>query len=88
MAFGDNEPIGINFFGGIKINAQENTASFSIGETFYQALNSVVKNNVIVGEIYGDFHSNIYQPIASNIFDPDGADTVSPFYSAAAGLED
>jgi hypothetical protein len=88
MAVGDNEPIGINFFGGIKIIAQENTASFNVGQAFLQSLNSVVKNNVIVGEIYGDFHTNTFQPIASNVFDPDGLDTVSPFYSFARGLED
>jgi hypothetical protein len=88
MAIADNEPVGITFFGGIKINAMENTSTFNIGEGFFQGLNSVVKNNVIIGEIYGDFHSNYFQPLASNIYDPDGVDTPSPFFSAAKGLED
>jgi hypothetical protein len=88
LAIRDYEPVGITFLGGIKINAMENTASIAIGENFYQALNSQVKNNVVIGEIYGDFHSNYFQPFASNIYDPDGADTINPFYSAARGLED
>jgi hypothetical protein len=86
MSFTD--PVGIVFFGGVKINALENTASFNVGDFLLQSFDSQVKNNVVNGEIYGDFAYNILTPVASPIFDPDVADTFKPAVMSALGLED
>ncbi|MCM3164983.1 spore germination protein [Metabacillus litoralis] len=88
MVFGDNEPVGIIFFGGVKINQMETNAAFSVGESFYQSLESQVKNNLIAGQTFGDFDFNNFQPIASNVFDPDGVDTMMPIAQSSLGLED
>lgn len=88
MVFGDNEPVGIIFFGGIKINQMETNAAFSVGESFYQSLESQVKNNLVAGQTFGDFDFNNFQPIASHIFDPDGVDTMMPIAQSSLGLED
>ncbi len=88
MAFGDNEPVGIVFLGGIKINQMETNAAFAVGESFFQSLESQVKNNLVNGQTFGDFDFNNFQPIASNVFDPDGYDTIMPIAQASLGLED
>lgn len=87
MAF--SEPVGITIIGGVKINAIENTAIYAVGENSFQALNSVAKNNVISGQIYGDFDFNNLQPFAPTIIDPDGLDTNSPAVNTSGiGIED
>jgi hypothetical protein len=47
-----------------------------------------VKNNITAGQIYGDFDYNNVQPIASPLYDPDGADTFMPMVMSPLGLED
>lgn len=81
------EPFGI-VFGGFKINAMENTSSIGIGDVFYQALDSQVKNNAVAGQTYGDFDVINIQPIGSPIYDPDGVDTTMPMVMSPLGLED
>ncbi|MCI3919247.1 spore germination protein [Paenibacillus sp. TRM 82003] len=88
MAIGDNEPIGIVFLGGIKINQMETNAAFSVGEAMYQNFESQVKNNLMVGQTFGDFGVYNMQPIASPLYDPDGADAVMPIVQSSLGLED
>jgi len=88
MAIGGYDPIGITFFGGIKINAQDNTSSFNIGDTFIQSPSSSMKNNMIQGQVFGDFHSNSYQAIGTCIYDSDALDGFNPSNSAPVGLED
>ncbi|RSK27535.1 hypothetical protein EJF36_11965 [Bacillus sp. HMF5848] len=88
MAIGDNEPIGIVFFGGIKINQMETNAAFAVGESLFQSFESQVKNNLITGQTFGDFHANNFQPIASPVYDPDGVDNVFPVTESTLGLED
>ncbi|MFC4321537.1 spore germination protein [Litchfieldia salsa] len=88
MAFGDNEPVGIVFLGGIKVNQMETNASFAVGESFFQSLESQVKNNLIAGQIFGDFDFNNIQPIASHVYDPDGFDNIMPIAQSSLGLED
>jgi hypothetical protein len=83
-----SEPVGIVFFGGVKINALENTASFNVGDVFLQSFDSQVKNNLNAGQIYGDFDWNNVQAIASPIYDPDGFDTIAPANMKPLGLED
>jgi len=85
MPYGD--PVGI-FIGGFKINSMENTASLSVGDVFYQALDSQSKNNVVTGQVNGDCNFNNLQPIASPIYDPDGIDTMMPLAMSPLGLED
>lgn len=72
MAFGDNEPVSIVFFGGIKINQMETNAAFTVGESFFQSLESQVKNNLIAGQTFGDFGLYNFNNIASPLYDPDG----------------
>ncbi|MFZ5986624.1 MAG: hypothetical protein ACOYWZ_05795 [Bacillota bacterium] len=81
------EPFGI-VFGGFKVNAMENTSSINVGETFLQALDSIVKNNLIAGQTYGDFDLINEQSIASPIYDSDLQDTVKPMIMSPLGLED
>ncbi|MBB6454011.1 hypothetical protein HNQ94_002462 [Salirhabdus euzebyi] len=88
MAFADNEPIGIVFFGGVKINQMETTANFAIGESLFQSLESQVKNNLIAGQTFGDFDFNNLQPVASPLYDPDGFDSFMPIAQSSLGLED
>lgn len=85
---GFSEPTGVVFFGGFKINAMENTSSIGIGDVFYQSLDSQVKNNMIAGQTFGDFDVNNLQPVASPLYDPDGADTFMPMVMSPLGLED
>ena len=87
MALIEPGPIGI-VIGSIKINAMENTASFSVGDIFYQTMDSQVKNNIIVGQTFGDLDAYNMQPIASPIYDPDGIDTAMPMIMSPLGLED
>lgn len=82
-----NEPFAITF-GGFKINAMGNTASINIGESFLQALDSQVKNNLTAGQTYGDFDLINEQSIASYVFDPDAVDTTMPMVMSPLGLED
>lgn len=82
-----SDPVGI-FIGGFKINAMENTSSISVGDVFYQNLDSQVKNNIASGQTYGDCNFNNLQPIASPIYDPDGIDTMMPVAMSPLGLED
>ncbi|QOR67406.1 spore germination protein [Cytobacillus suaedae] len=88
MAIGDFEPVGIVFLGGIKINQMETNAAFTVGESFFQSLDSQVKNNLISGQTFGDFVSNNFQPIASPVYDPDGSDNMMPIRQSSLGLED
>ncbi|WP_153736821.1 spore germination protein [Aquibacillus halophilus] len=88
MVYGDNEPIGIVFLGGIKINQMETNATFSVGESFFQSFESQVKNNLIAGQTFGDFDFNNLQPIASPLYDPDGYDSIMPIAQSSLGLED
>ncbi|TXC85984.1 hypothetical protein FS935_18185 [Metabacillus litoralis] len=88
MVFGDNEPLGIVFFGGVKINQMETNAAFAVGESLFQSLESQVKNNLIAGQTFGDFDFNNFQPVASNVFDPDGVDMLMPIAQSSLGLED
>lgn len=88
MAFGDNEPVGIVFLGGVKINQMESSSSFAVGEVFLQNLESQIKNNLVAGQTFGDFDFNNFQPIASHVYDPDGVDTVQPISQSSLGLED
>lgn len=89
MAFWDNEPVGIIFFGGVKVNNLESGGTFSIGETNFQSLYSQAKNNVVSGQTFGDFGFNNLQPIASPLYDPDGSDTAIPVaFPSPLGLED
>jgi hypothetical protein len=86
MSFTD--PVGIIFFGGVKINALENTSSFNVGDFLLQSLNSQVKNNIVNGQIYGDFDYNLLNPVASPLYDPDGTDTFMPLVMSSLGLDD
>ncbi|WP_456275196.1 spore germination protein [Bacillus sp. AK128] len=88
MVLGDNEPVSIVFFGGIKVNQMETNAAFSVGESFYQSLESQVKNNLIAGQTFGDFVFNNFNPIASPVYDPDGMDSFMPIAQSSLGLED
>jgi hypothetical protein len=86
-----SEPIGITFFGGIKINAMENTASFNVGDIFLQGFDSINKANILAGQVFGDFDYTIFNPVASPIYDPDGVDVGETNYPTAQsnfGLED
>jgi hypothetical protein len=38
MWYGESDPVGVVFFGGVKINAMENTATFSVGDKFFNRL--------------------------------------------------
>ncbi|MFZ3579864.1 hypothetical protein [Virgibacillus sp. DJP39] len=83
------EPIGITIIGGIKINALDNTSINAIGENSFQALNSVTKNNIMSGSLYGDFNFNNLQPFGSVIIDPERIDTVVPAVTTTGiGIED
>jgi hypothetical protein len=85
-----SEPIGITFFGGVKINAMENTASFNVGDIFLQGFDSINKSNLL-NQVFGDFDYNVQNPVASQIYDPDGVDISEANFPTAQsnfGLED
>lgn len=85
-----SEPIGITFFGGVKINAMENTATFNVGDIFLQGFDSINKTNLI-NQVFGDFDYIVQNPVASPVYDPDGVDINEANYPTAQsifGLED
>jgi hypothetical protein len=73
--------------GGVKINAMENSSTFSFGDTQFVNIDSQNKTNVM-NQLFGDFDVVNQQPIASTIYDPDGVDTSMPMVQRALGLED
>lgn len=88
MVFGyDNEPMPINFFGGLSINNVDGNGTVQIGESLWQSITSNTKLNV-TGQVFGyNNYANI-QPVGSPIIDPDGIDTPSATSQIPYGLED
>jgi hypothetical protein len=85
-----SDPIGITFFGGIKVNGMENTSSFNVGDIFLQGFDSINKTNLIT-QVFGDFDYIVQNPVASPVYDPDGVEISEANYPTAQsnfGLED
>jgi|GEM_PF-5166791 len=88
MAYGlGTDNIGINFFGGFKINAMENTATFSIGDVNLSNISSQSKS-ILFNQVFGDYDMINQQALNSAIIDPDVYDNFKPMNQNDLGLED
>ncbi|HEX6593832.1 MAG TPA: hypothetical protein VF095_04505 [Bacillota bacterium] len=86
-SFVDTDGLVINVFGGIKVNAMENTASLNYGRLTLTNFHSQNKSNVI-GQTFGDLDFINQTPVGSPLLDNDVFDDPQKSLQSGAGVQD